>query len=109
VYAINSKIFFLNRLLLWGVILDLDKYIFPWQTCFLEGSSYIRVALDLCKYGSIYGCGHNIHTKTSLQMIKKDIHRHHDDLLYSLSFHSVHPVTNVTSDTSRSVYIPYIT
>jgi hypothetical protein len=39
VHAINKKIFFLNRLLLWGVILDLDKYIFPWQTCFLEGSS----------------------------------------------------------------------
>jgi len=29
--------------------------------------------------------------------------------VYSLFFHSVHPVTNMTSDTSSSVYIPYIT
>jgi len=34
VYEINSKIFFLSRLLFLGVVLDLDKYIFPWQTCF---------------------------------------------------------------------------
>jgi len=46
VYAINSKIFFLNILLLWGVILDLDKYIFPWQTCFLRGG-HLRLEL-LC-------------------------------------------------------------
>ena len=103
------KYFFLADVVFLGVTLYSDEYIFPWQTCFLEGSSYIRVALDLCKYGSIYGCGQNIHTKTSLQMVKKDIHRHHVDLLYTLSFHSVHPVTNVTSDTSSSVYIPYIT
>jgi hypothetical protein len=28
---------------------------------------------------------------------------------YSLFFHSVHPVTNLTLHKSRSVYIPYIT
>jgi hypothetical protein len=36
-YEINSKIFFLTRLIILGVILDLEKYIFPWQTCFLGG------------------------------------------------------------------------
>jgi len=30
------KYFFLADLFL-GVVLDLDKYIFPWQTCFLGG------------------------------------------------------------------------
>jgi len=30
-------------------------------------------------------------------------------VLYSLFFHSVHPVTNMTSDIPSSVYIPYIT
>jgi len=29
VYEINSKIFFLSRLLFLGVVLDLDKHIFP--------------------------------------------------------------------------------
>ena len=42
------KYFFLADILLLGVVIDLDKYIFPWQTCFLVGhprleSSYIRV------------------------------------------------------------------
>jgi len=40
VYTINSKIFFLDVLFL-GVILDLNKYIFPWQTSFIW-----RVILD---------------------------------------------------------------
>jgi len=31
------------------------------------------------------------------------------DVVFSLFFHSVHPVTNMTSDTSSSFYIPYIT
>jgi len=41
--------FFLADILFLGVILDLDKYIFPWQTCFFLGlhlrlqSSYIWV------------------------------------------------------------------
>jgi len=30
-------------------------------------------------------------------------------ILYSLFFHSVYPVTNMTSDTSSSVYILYVT
>jgi len=34
------KYFFLADILFWGVVLVLDKYIFPWQTCFL------RVILD---------------------------------------------------------------
>jgi len=29
------KYFFLADILLWGVVLVSDKYIFPWQTCFL--------------------------------------------------------------------------
>jgi len=40
------KYFFLADILFLGVVVDLDKYIFPWQTCFLVGhlrleSSYI--------------------------------------------------------------------
>jgi hypothetical protein len=35
VYEINSIIFFLSRLLFLGVILDLDKYVFPWQMSFI--------------------------------------------------------------------------
>jgi len=31
-YEVNSKIFlFLGDIYFWGVILDLDKYIIPWQ------------------------------------------------------------------------------
>jgi len=29
------KYFFLADILLLGVVLDMDKYIFPWQTCFI--------------------------------------------------------------------------
>ena len=36
------------------VVLDLDKYIFPWQTCYFERSSYIRVILHLGKYGIVH-------------------------------------------------------
>jgi len=35
------KYFFLADVFFWSVVLILDKYIFPWQTCFL------RVILDL--------------------------------------------------------------
>jgi len=40
VYAVNSKIFYLSILLFLGVVLDLDKYIFPWQMCFLWGDCF---------------------------------------------------------------------
>jgi len=33
------KIFFLADILFVGFVLDLDKYIFPWQMCILMGSS----------------------------------------------------------------------
>jgi hypothetical protein len=40
VYEINSKIFFLNTNFIFGdVVLDLEKYIFPWQMCCFGGSS----------------------------------------------------------------------
>ena len=29
--------FFLGNIYFWGVILGLDKYIFPWQMCFFWG------------------------------------------------------------------------
>jgi len=32
------KYFFLAEVLFFGVILDMDKYIFLWQTCFIWGS-----------------------------------------------------------------------
>jgi len=58
VYEINSKIFFLSRhFILGGVILDLDKYIFPWQTCVFGGLSQIRVVLYSGKYGNMDGGG----------------------------------------------------
>ena len=31
------KYFYLADILFLGVVIDLDKYIFPWQTCFLVG------------------------------------------------------------------------
>jgi hypothetical protein len=31
------KYFFLVDFYFWGVVLDLDKYIFCWQTCFIWG------------------------------------------------------------------------
>ena len=34
VYAVNGIMFFLAALLFLGVVFDLDKYIFPWQTHF---------------------------------------------------------------------------
>jgi len=44
VYEIDSKIFFFYQTYFRGVILDLDKYIFPWQTYFLGGQ--IRLQLS---------------------------------------------------------------
>jgi hypothetical protein len=35
---VNSKIFLLADVLLGGIILDLNKYIFPWQICFIWGA-----------------------------------------------------------------------
>jgi hypothetical protein len=37
VYEMNSNIFFLADILFLGDVLDLDKYILLWQTCFLGG------------------------------------------------------------------------
>ena len=55
VYEINSKIFYLSRnFVSGGVVLDLDKYLFPWQT-YLQGEgggSSIRVILHSGKYGT---------------------------------------------------------
>jgi hypothetical protein len=31
------KLFFYREFYFWGVVLDLDKCIFPWQTCFVCG------------------------------------------------------------------------
>jgi len=39
-FEINSKIFFsLQTFYFWEVVLDLDKYIFPWLMCFSGGLS----------------------------------------------------------------------
>jgi len=50
VCAVNRIIFFFTRCFV-GVVLDLDKYIWPWQKCFLVG---LRVIMHLGKYGSRY-------------------------------------------------------
>jgi hypothetical protein len=49
--------FIADVLFLEGTVLDLDKYIFPWHTCFLEGclrlgSSFIWVHIVYQKSGS---------------------------------------------------------
>jgi hypothetical protein len=36
---LKVKYFLLEGILFLGVVLDLDKYIFPWQTSFSGGSS----------------------------------------------------------------------
>jgi len=47
VYEINSKIFYLSRnFVSGGVVLDLDKYLFPWQTYFIGGRD-IHLRLEL--------------------------------------------------------------
>jgi len=57
VYEISSKIFVSRHFIFGGVILDLDKYIFLWQTYFLH----------LGKYGNFNGtCGDN---NSTLEMI----------------------------------------
>jgi len=38
------KCFFLTNIYFWGVVLVLDKYIFPGQTCFLWG--HLRLELS---------------------------------------------------------------
>ena len=48
-----AKYFFLADVLFLGGRLDLDKYFFPWQMCFLGGSSWITVIL-LSRKHSIY-------------------------------------------------------
>ena len=45
-YAISSKISYLSRLLFLGVVLDLDKYIFPWQMCFFVGVILVLSRLE---------------------------------------------------------------
>jgi len=51
VYEINNKIFFHSRCFIFGgAILDLDKYIFPWQTYFFGGLSEKRIIFHLGKY-----------------------------------------------------------
>jgi hypothetical protein len=51
VYEIDSKIFYLSRnFVSGGVALDLDKYLFPWQTFTGEGTSSIKVILHSGKY-----------------------------------------------------------
>ena len=42
VYDINCTVLFADVLFL-GVALDVEKYIFPWQTFFLWGLSWIQV------------------------------------------------------------------
>ena len=55
VYEINSVIFLLSRLFyFWGVVLDLDKYIFPWQTGIIWGHHLSLVFLHLGKYRTNY-------------------------------------------------------
>jgi hypothetical protein len=44
------KYFFLADILFVGVVLDFNKHIFLWQTCFLGGLSYTRVILQSDKY-----------------------------------------------------------
>jgi len=43
---LKAKLFSISRHLILGVILDLDKYIFLWQTCFIW---------DVILYSSEYG------------------------------------------------------
>jgi hypothetical protein len=46
VYAVNIGIYFSPDILFWGIILDIDKYIFLWQTRFTWW-----VILHLAEYG----------------------------------------------------------
>jgi len=49
---IVKYIFLADILFLEGVVLDLDKYIFTCQTCFIWGSSYNGVVSHSGKYGN---------------------------------------------------------
>jgi hypothetical protein len=49
---LTAKYFFLADILFLGVVLNSDKYIFPWQMCYFGGSSLIRVVLHSGKYGN---------------------------------------------------------
>jgi len=49
---LNAKLFSLSRHFIFvGVISDWDKYIFPWQTCFIWGVILVTVNLYSDKYG----------------------------------------------------------
>jgi len=62
VYAINSKVF-LADFYFCGVFLDLDKYIFYWQTCVIWGGrlrlelSCIQVSMVWSSYASCFVIG----------------------------------------------------
>jgi hypothetical protein len=66
VYEIYSKTFFLSGLLVfvgWGrgvVLLDLDKYLFLWQTWFYGGHLRLRVVLHLSKYSNVQTDRHSL-------------------------------------------------
>ena len=62
VYAINSKVFLVADFYFCRVFLDLDKYIFHWQTCYLGGHlrlelSCIRVNMVWSSYASFFVTG----------------------------------------------------
>jgi hypothetical protein len=58
VIKLTVKTFFVADILFLGVILHLDKHIFPLQTCLIGGSPSIRAVLHSGKYGNI-----NVHTE----------------------------------------------
>ena len=50
-YEINNKYYFLADFYFWEVALDVDKYIFPWQTCFISG---VRLTLSWIRVNTVF-------------------------------------------------------
>jgi hypothetical protein len=48
---LTVKYFFLADFIVWGVILDLAKHIFPWQTCLFGG--YLQLELSCVQVNKV--------------------------------------------------------
>jgi len=70
-YEINSKIFLLSRhFYSWAVVLDLDKNIFCWQTCFIwERGLHLKSQSSFIPVNTIHNSYVTLHSQTTVLVL----------------------------------------
>jgi hypothetical protein len=66
VYEINKQIFFLSAYFIFRGMLDLDKYIFPWQVCCSGGHLILE---SICIWVNTVYIHTHTHTHTHIQVM----------------------------------------